>query len=360
MAAAAGADQDIMKATGISEAGLGFKSNETSGKAILARQREGDTSTYHLIDNCARSVKQTARVLLDIIPNVYDVEMTLRILDESGEAFQVQSAGKDGQANPLQGIYQLGVGTYDVVVSSGASYNTRRQESAAMLMELAKQDPQLMQTAGDLIIGTLDIPGGEKLVERLKAANPLASGQQDLPPDVKQHMDEQDQMVQQLQQQLQQAEQELQSKQAENQLTAQKNQIDAQKVQVEQFKAETERERMQTEMSIHAAKEDVPSSDKLNHAAELAIKLKQMEIDHAENIKLFAFQKEMDMVSHKAACDMGNMPTKDEGDQEEPQTQNALAMQTAALAAILQQANKPKEAVAVRDNSGVLIGVKTT
>jgi hypothetical protein len=48
-----GAADDIKSVTGQYNASLGQTSNERSGKAILARQRESDTGTYHYVDNYA-------------------------------------------------------------------------------------------------------------------------------------------------------------------------------------------------------------------------------------------------------------------------------------------------------------------
>jgi Phage P22-like portal protein len=75
---------DIKNETGQYDASLGQKSNETSGKAIMARQREGDTATFHYVDNLARAVRHIGRIILDMIPQVYDSRRVARILGEDG------------------------------------------------------------------------------------------------------------------------------------------------------------------------------------------------------------------------------------------------------------------------------------
>src|SRR5688500_6818393 len=67
---------------GIYDASLGARSNETSGRAIMARQREGDVSTFHFIDNLSRAIRHGGRILLDLIPTVYTTERMIRILGE--------------------------------------------------------------------------------------------------------------------------------------------------------------------------------------------------------------------------------------------------------------------------------------
>ncbi|MCK5444935.1 MAG: hypothetical protein KAI73_04880, partial [Rhodospirillaceae bacterium] len=126
---------DDMKAiTGIFDSSIGAQSNETSGKAILARERQGDVSNYHFIDNLNRAIAYAGRVLVEIIPSVYSAQESVRILgedqkqnvinltQEAGGAFQ---KGIDGQPE----LYNLTVGKYDVTVSSGPSFATEREET---------------------------------------------------------------------------------------------------------------------------------------------------------------------------------------------------------------------------------------
>jgi hypothetical protein len=88
--AKAGASEDIKSTTGQYNASLGMGSNERSGKAILARQREGDVGTYHYGDNLARGVRHVARQLVDLIPKIYDTQRIARIIGEDGETKMVK------------------------------------------------------------------------------------------------------------------------------------------------------------------------------------------------------------------------------------------------------------------------------
>ena len=48
----------------------------------MARQREGDVSTFHFIDNLSRAIRHAGRVIVDLIPHVYTEERMIRILGE--------------------------------------------------------------------------------------------------------------------------------------------------------------------------------------------------------------------------------------------------------------------------------------
>lgn len=191
------ANDDIKAIIGLHDASMGARSNETSGKAILARQREGDVSTFHFHDNQARAIRHTGRVLVDLIPHFYNTERIIRVRGEDGSERKVQinkpfpkldeqtgqpvqEPQKDERGNPMVGddgqplmqtvmaMHDLSLGTYDVTVSAGPSFTTRRQEAAEQMMEMIRVYPAVAPLVGDLIAKKLDWPGADEIAERLK------------------------------------------------------------------------------------------------------------------------------------------------------------------------------------------------
>lgn len=198
------AKQALKDVTGLGDASLGQKGNETSGRAILARQKEGDVSTFHYSDNLSKAIRHLGAIGLQWIPHVYNPKNVVRILGENGDA---QMASIDAtQSMPMrevnyltpQGeskvrrIYNLGVGRYDVVTTVGPSFSTRREEAATALSEIFKSAPALIQILGDLYMKNLDVPFSAEAAERLKAMLPpqvaqvANKGQDDLkiPPQI--------------------------------------------------------------------------------------------------------------------------------------------------------------------------------
>jgi hypothetical protein len=207
---------DDMKATtGIYDASLGARSNENSGIAIQRRNVQAQTNNFHYIDNLSRAIRHLGRILVDLIPHIYDTPRAVRILAEDGEQEIVainQVFEKQGQ----QVSYMLNQGKYDVSVSSGPSYQTKRQESSAAMLELAKSTPQLMVVAPDLVMKSLDFPGADILSERFKKT--LAPGladdkeKQPIPPEAVQQMQQQDQMIQMLTEKLNESSEQIKMK----------------------------------------------------------------------------------------------------------------------------------------------------
>jgi len=175
--AKSGAAEDIKSTTGQYNASLGMGSNERSGKAILARQREGDVGTYHYGDNLARGVRHIARQLIDLVPKIYDTQRIARVIGEDGETKMVkinpeqdQPVNKivDEQGVVIEKIYNPSVGKYDVVATTGPGYATKRQEALEAMAQLLQGNPQLWQVAGDLFVKNMDWPGAQEMSQRFK------------------------------------------------------------------------------------------------------------------------------------------------------------------------------------------------
>lgn len=208
------ASEDLKGVTGIFDAGLGNRSNETSGKAIMARQREGDVANFNYIDNLSRAIRYLGVILLDLIPKIYDAPRIVQITGEDETVKTVPiNQPLDAKGNPLPSgqeqamakIYDLSAGKYDVAVVTGPSFATKRQEAADAMIQLAQTDPTFMQKAGDLLVKALDFPLHNEIAERLKKALPPElqdETEDDIPPQVKAQMSQMGQMIEALTQQV--------------------------------------------------------------------------------------------------------------------------------------------------------------
>ncbi len=180
--------EDLKATMGIYDASLGAQGNETSGRAIIARQREGDNATFAWIDNLARSMQHTGRILVGLIPKIYDTQRVVRVLGEDGSQEMVEINWVEG----MEIVNDLTVGKYDVEVTVGPSYKTRRLEAAESMMAFMQAFPQAGAVAGDLVAMNMDWPGAEEIAERLKRSIPpeISGDDEDMDP-------QQAQMIQQ-------------------------------------------------------------------------------------------------------------------------------------------------------------------
>lgn len=184
-------EHDIMSAMGIYAASLGDQGNEKSGRALIARQRQGSIGSYTYTSNFETALLYSSKVLVELIPHIYDTERIIRIRGKNDQEVAVPINARPSsplikQANvpdekylaqPRDGgskyVNDLKMGKYDVMVSIGPSYTTQREEAMAQLLELVKAAPQLATAAMDLVVKNMDMPGSQELYERLHRMVPI-------------------------------------------------------------------------------------------------------------------------------------------------------------------------------------------
>jgi hypothetical protein len=240
------ASDDMKAIMGLYDASLGARSNETSGRAIMARQREGDVSTFHFIDNLARAIRHTGRIVIDLIPHVYSKERIVRVLGEDGTPSQVPLGTPvpvtDPDGKPVVDattgqvktrIYDLGAGKYDLTVSSGPSFTSRREEAAVQMTELIRAFPAAAPVIGPILAKNLDWPGADEIARRLDQVWQASQGKQG----------EDQGLPQELQQGIAKLQETIGRLQAENQALKADRSVDMAKLQVQGFEADTDRMR---------------------------------------------------------------------------------------------------------------------
>ena len=233
-----GASEDIKATTGQYDPSLGAESNERTGRAIMARQKQTDTGTFHYVDNLARAVRYVTRQIVDLIPRIYDTQRIARIIGLDGEVntalidptqpMPVREI-RDETGVLLKKIYNPGIGKYDVRVTTGPSYMTQRQEALESMSTLLQGNPQLWAVAGDLFVKHMDWPGAQELSQRLaKTLDPKLLSDDDKSPE-----------LQAAEMQMQAMAQEME--QMHSMLRAVQQSMEAQELEIKKYEAETRR-----------------------------------------------------------------------------------------------------------------------
>ena len=181
MVASSAISDDLKTVLGIFDPAQALPGN-LSGKALQGQQMQVDLSNFHFYDNMTRSIKQTGKIILDLIPKIYDTQRVLRIIGVDGKPDlvtinEIQATGEV--------MNDVTVGLYDVVMDTGPGYNSKRQQAVDTMMPLMA-DPQVFQAAGDLLFRNMDFPGADVIADRLAAMNPLAqiNSDSDVPPQI--------------------------------------------------------------------------------------------------------------------------------------------------------------------------------
>ena len=236
------AQADMRATTGIYDAALGRQSNESSGVAIRQRQMEADVSTSIYSDNMGKAVAHCGRIIVRMIPEIYDTTRTMRIIGKDGTQQQVDVNVPVVDNGVERVLNDLTIGRYDVRVNVGPNYTTKRQEAAEKTLELTRTFPALMGIAGDLVVKNMDIPGADQIAERLEKALPPGMKAQDpqAQPDPQQAMAMQAQQMQ------------MQAAQAMEQLKLRQESAKAEKAEAEALEAKIKAEEARFLASRHA------------------------------------------------------------------------------------------------------------
>lgn len=209
------AGDDLKALTSLYDASLGAQSNETSGRAIGARQQQSETANFHFSDNKTRTITHGSKIILDAIPTYYNTpDRIVRIIgdDDTHRIEKVNQILQDGQEG---NAYKLDVGKYDLICTADKSFATRKRESAEKLTSLVQVAPGLMNVVPDFIMKAQDIPYADEMAERLKKTLPPGIADDDeknpIPPQAQQAISQLQQQNQQLTQHLEMATEEYQT-----------------------------------------------------------------------------------------------------------------------------------------------------
>lgn len=248
------AAQDIQRTTGIFDSQLGAKSNVLSGVGLSEQQSQGATSTFIFLDNLRAGIEFCGRILIDWIPQVYDTERVVRTINTEDD-IEMQTLNQK-QANPLMGITEvlndITVGKYDIVVTAGKAFASRRQEAVDGLLTWAKAFPQQAPMVADKVLQAMDVPGGEVMAERVKRSLPPAVVNDPDSPEGQQaaQQQQQAQAAQQAQQQ-KLVEAHIQTEQGKQQAEMAKSQASVVKSQAEVIKAKADVIQAQEQTRMH-------------------------------------------------------------------------------------------------------------
>jgi hypothetical protein len=326
--------QDMKDVTGIHDASLGIKSNETSGRAIMARQREGDIASLTYYDNGNAAILEAGDVINQLIGQVYDGTRIIRIIGEDEKTKLVKINDPLDPNSP-----DISLGKYDVTTTSGASYTTRRVEAAEAMMEAIQVYPELMQIAGDLVVKAQDWPGSEELAERLVKTIPpqLLSDKEkaelgDQGPNAQQMMQQQAQ----LQEAVQQMGQQLQKVEMENAALKTKQDIEMRRLSIEEFKAETDRLAAYAQF---AAKDKEFELRQLEHEADQA--MAEEELEHQKNVD--TGQMLMDAHDQLTSHDQGQQQIDNQAEDAKMRAQNQDTLTQLKIRALSKRLNSDGE-----------------
>jgi hypothetical protein len=195
--AVAQADNDLKSTTGIYDPSLGVTGPQQSGRAIGLLQKQGGIANFGYIDNLSRAIRHLGRLLVDLAPKIYNQPGRVIRIVKPDQTHELVTLNQPFEEKPgVMKIYDLNVGKYDVTVSVGPGYESKRQEFVASVLQLVQSAPQIGGLIMDLVVRNMDWPGATEIAERLKKMLPAelqdqqqTPGQAPIPPEFQQKME---------------------------------------------------------------------------------------------------------------------------------------------------------------------------
>ena len=235
LAAKQGNTEAIKAVTGIRfDATMSERLLDESGKAIRELNNNANLGAYHYIDNFGRALKNTGIVLCDLITYTYDTKRIVSTLDEGGNEGRVWINPDMSQAHaevlgnspetsdPVKiKMFNPKIGRYQVTVTIGPSYATKRIEATESQMDFVKALPMIGAQVADLIAKNADWDGAEEFAARIAKTLPpnlLSPTNEDMNPQVQAMIQGLQQHIQQMTQQMQQMGKELQDRQKDREV----------------------------------------------------------------------------------------------------------------------------------------------
>lgn len=243
--AATSAQQLIPDILNMHSPSMGEEVNNQSGRAIGLLQRQADTAQFHFQDNINKTIRHSARVLVGLFPVLYDTEIVRRIIGNDGDSelvkLNAQPQTADEQDKAINGILNdLSIGRFDVRMDTGPAFNTQREESFTLMMQLVQSNPDLFNVVADLMIANSPLLNAKEIAERVKTlVPPQVLGKDKIDPEqAKAQIQQLDQVVQKMTADMNALQQQLNDKEAERNFEMIKAELQAQKdIQVAQINA---------------------------------------------------------------------------------------------------------------------------
>ena len=155
----------IQQVGGVTDENLGRNSNARSGKAILARQDQGQLATSQFFDNLRMSRQLHGEKQIVLIEQYYTDEDEFRITDMRGNPDFVPI--NDGAPENAIATFKA-----DFILAEEDWRASFRQAQAEQLLDLAGKlaatAPMAVVGMLDLIVEALDVPKRDELVKRIR------------------------------------------------------------------------------------------------------------------------------------------------------------------------------------------------
>jgi hypothetical protein len=167
---AAQADNDIRDIIGRGLASLGQAQKERTGAAIEASKRSSDVTTYTFFSNFLKSALYGGKIMLSMIPEVYDNERVIRIVGDDNQLLDltINEVVRDPATGDEVVFNDLTQGKYDYMPVSTIGQLTKRLEVKQGLIDIMTIAPEKRDAFLPEYVDVSDIPNKAAVKQKLQ------------------------------------------------------------------------------------------------------------------------------------------------------------------------------------------------
>ena len=167
------ASKDVHSAMGMHDPALGNGPQLLSEKSLMAQAEMGDRGAYEYRDNLDKAKEYTGKVLVDLIPRIYDTARVIQVMNVDGsveehEINQINQTVMDEQSVEPVIVNDLSKGRYSASIETGPAYATLRDETVQQLTDLSAANPMFANISADLIAKNMNITEADELTKRIR------------------------------------------------------------------------------------------------------------------------------------------------------------------------------------------------
>lgn len=258
-----------------------------SGKAQEKIEETGDVSNFHITDNMLMVLEYEGRVCNEWLAHIEDSERTVGLRKPDGKYRPFHLVPKEDESGNVQHPYGA-ADSHAVTISTGPDYESQRAEKVDFLTTIVKTPDFLANPLAPMVIHEMELgPGGDKMEKIALSVQPPPvqaayadgdEGQEPMPPQAMQALQQKDKDMAAL---------------------------DAYSKQLEQKVIELE-EKIAGQVEQNASREKIAEADNATK-----IQLQQMKQDHDEAMKKFEIQLKQLDIEHERLRGSIAFATKD-------------------------------------------------
>lgn len=180
------ASRQIEDTSGVTDAFLGKKSNEVSGKAIQSRAAGSQMVNAVFGRNVLKAIAYGGKIMINMIGRIYkDTNKVIRVLGEADgfEYIKVNELVINPETGDIEILNDVSKNQYDYIVEASSNFKSKRRENVAVFTQMLQLSKDPLTAAFNMaqIARNMDIDNAEEIADKYMQLAGLGDAQGSAP-----------------------------------------------------------------------------------------------------------------------------------------------------------------------------------